>query len=181
MFINIGHFAANGFQNFLRPLIRTFGYSDTISLVHATPPHLLGTIISNLQSYTSGRYREKTWHITVSKIIVASGFVICLSTLNVAARFFAIFLFAGFSYGVNNINISWAAATIGQTDEKKSVGIAIVNTVGNCASILSPYLWPDSDSPRFVTAQSASLAFCGLAITPTWVMRFILMRENERI
>ncbi|KAK5094097.1 hypothetical protein LTS08_008726 [Lithohypha guttulata] len=175
------HFSANGFKNFLPQLIKTFGYSDTVSLVLTTPPYLLSTVVSVLVSWTSGRYNERTWHITACKLVAIAGFIIAVSTLNIGARMFAVFLFVGATYGVNNINIAWVAATLGQTDEKKSVAIAIVNTVGNCASIFTPYLWPDSDSPRFLTAMFSSIAFCVGVIALTWLMRLVLMQDNRRI
>lgn len=179
--IGILHFSANGFKNFLPQLIKTFGYSNTVSLVLTTPPYLLSMFISVLVSWTSGRYNERTWHITACKLTAIAGFVIAVATLNVGARMFAVFLFVGATYGVNNINIAWVAATLGQTDEKKSVAIAIVNSIGNCASIYTPYLWPDSDSPRFLTAMFSSMAFCVGVIILTWLMRWILMRDNRRI
>ena len=179
--IYVLHVASFGFQNFLPQLIRTFGYSNTISLVLACPPYLLGTIVSIVVAWTSGKHSEKTYHITVSKAIVAVGFIICAASMSVPARFFAVFLFAGFSYGVNNILLSWAAATCGQTDEKKGVALALINMIGNSGSIFSPYLWPDSDSPRFLKAMLCSLAFCVSTVIMVWVMRFILKRENKRI
>jgi hypothetical protein len=90
-------------------------------------------------------------------------------------------LFVGATYGVNNINIAWVAATVGQTDEKKAVAIAITNTLGNLASVYTPYLWPDRDAPRFAPAMYASIGFSAGVVILSWVMRSILMRENRKL
>jgi hypothetical protein len=79
-----------------------------------------------------------------SKLIVCAGFTIAAATYNVAARYVAIMIFVGATYGVNNIVLAGAAASCGETDEKKAVAIAIADNFGNIASVYTPYLWPDS-------------------------------------
>jgi len=175
------HLSANGFKNFLPSAIKTLGFSRTVTLVLTTPPYLLAAVASVLVSWSSGRFNERTWHITASKIVAIVGFIISCATLNIGARYFGIVLFVGATYGVNNINIAWVASTLGQTDEKKSVAIAIANTLGNLASVYTPYLWPDSDAPRYAKAMSASAAFSLGVIIVAWVLRLVLQRENRRI
>ena len=102
-------------------------------------------------------------------------------TLNVGARYFAMVLFVGATYGVNNINLAWAAAVLGQTDEKRAVVLAISNTLGNLSFVYTPYLWPDSDKPRFGMAMWASVGFSAGVILCAWVLRFIMQRDNRKI
>jgi len=102
-------------------------------------------------------------------------------TLNIPARYFAMCVFVGATYGVNNIGMGWVSSTLGQTNEKKAVAVAIANTMGNLGSVYTPYLWPDDDAPRFATAMGASIGFSAGVIVIAWVMRFILMRENRKI
>lgn len=70
---------------------------------------------------------------------------------------------------------------IGQTDEKRSVGLALVNSIGNIAFVYTPYLWPDLDSPRFIVAMSSSCGFSAAVIAVVWLVRWDLQRENRRI
>ena len=97
------HLSANGFKNFMPSVVQTLGFSTTVSLVLTCPPYLLSAILSIIVSWTSGRYNERTWHITVSKSIAIVGFAIGWGTTNVAARYFAMCVFVGATYGVNNI------------------------------------------------------------------------------
>src|SRR6187402_2909499 len=90
-------------------------------------------------------------------------------------------LFVGATYGVNNIGMGWVASTLGQTNEKKAVAVAIANTLGNLGSVYTPYLWPDSDAPRFGTAMAASIGFSVGVVICAWIMRFILVKENQKI
>ncbi|KAJ6079708.1 hypothetical protein N7467_009461 [Penicillium canescens] len=175
------HLSANGFKNFMPTVVKTLGFNSTITLVLTCPPYLIATFTSVAVSWSSGRFNERTWHITVSKALAIVGFALACGTLNIGARYFAMILFVGATYGVNNINISWVAATVGQTDEKKAVAIALTNTLGNIASVYTPYLWPDSDAPRFSMAMYCSIGFSAGVVILAWVMRVILMKENRKI
>lgn len=175
------HLAANGFKNFLPTVVKTLGFGTTTTLALTCPPYLVAGGISILVSWSSGRFNERTWHTTVSKLIACSGFAIAAATYNVAARYIAIMIFVGATYGVNNIVLAWAAASLGETDEKKAVAIAMTNTVGNLASVYTPYLWPDDGSPGFLAAFLASIAFSVMVIVSAWAMRLILVRKNRKL
>lgn len=90
-------------------------------------------------------------------------------------------LFVAASYGINIIIISWAAATVGQTDEKKAVTIAMANIFANAANIYTPYIWPKSDAPRYAKAMSASCAFSVGVVAVVWILKWDLKRVNKKI
>lgn len=60
------------------------------------------------------------------------------------------------TYAVNSIILGWVSSTCGETKEKKASSLAIVNTIANVSFIWTPYLWPDSDAPRYTIAMSSS-------------------------
>lgn len=162
-------------------VVQTLGFNRTITLVLTCPPYLLAAFASVAVSWSSGRFNERTWHITASKAVAIVGFIIGVVTLNVGARYFAMCLFVGAVYGVNNINLAWTAATVGQTNEKKTVAIAIVNTMGNLSFVYTPYLWPDTDKPRYAIAMWSSVGFSAGTVVIAWALKFILSRDNKKI
>jgi len=180
LMINL-HLSANGFKNFMPTVVKTLGFSTNVTLFLTCPPYLVATFASVIVSWSSGRFNERTWHITISKSLAIVGFAVAWGTLHTGARYFAMVLFVGATYGVNNIGMGWVASTLGQTNEKKTVAVALANTIGNVASVYTPYLWPDTDAPRFGTAMGASIGFSAGVIVCAWVMRWILMRDNKRI
>jgi hypothetical protein len=193
------HLSANGFKNFLPTVVKTLGFNTTTTLALTCPPYIVAGALSILVSWSSGRRNERTWHITVSKAVAIAGFILSVATLNTAARYVGIVLFVGATYGVNNIilgknfnlsssapnadfpTLGWTASTLGQTDEKKAVAIAMCNTLGNLASVYTPYLWPDSDAPRFLGAMGASIGFSAGVVVCAWVLRFFLKRTNKKL
>ncbi|KAJ2979345.1 hypothetical protein NUW58_g7222 [Xylaria curta] len=175
------HLSANGFKNYLPTAVASLGFSNTISLVLTSPPYLVAAFTSVAASWSSGHFNERTWHITISKGIAIIGFAVATATYNIGARYFAIVLFVGATYGVNNINLAWAAAVVGQTDEKKAAALAIVNTFGNLSFVYTPYLWSDDSAPLFRPACLASIGFSVGAIVTAWIMKWILIRANRKI
>ena len=132
------HLAANGFKNFFPTAVKTLGFNTTITLVLTCPPYLIAGFISVFWSWSSGRYNERTWHITVAKAIAVFGFVLGCATLNTGARYFAMVVFSIGTYAVNSIILGWVGATCGQTKEKKASSLAIVNTCANVSFIWTP-------------------------------------------
>lgn len=175
------HLSANGFKNFVPTLVKELGLNTTTALILTCPPYILAAFVTIFLGYNSGRMNERTWHTTISKVCAIAGFAICESTLNTWVRYFGVMLFVSASYGVNTIVLGWVSSVLGQSDEKKAVALALCNTFGNLSAIYTPYLWPDSDAPRFVMAMTSSIAFSAAVIACAWVMRIILQRDNKRL
>ncbi|KAK9457081.1 major facilitator superfamily domain-containing protein [Dipodascopsis uninucleata] len=175
------HVMADGFKNFFPSVVKTLGFSTTITLVMTSPPYLAAVVVSFLLCYSSGRFNERAWHITTATVVALVGFIIGASTTNVAARYTGMVLFTMSTAGTQNICLEWTASTLGQTVEKKAVALSMANTIGNLASVYSSYLWPNSDAPRYAMGMSASAAFCFAYIILVWIMRTLIVRENNRI
>jgi ABC-type dipeptide/oligopeptide/nickel transport system permease component len=74
--------------------VSSLGFNTTITLVLTAPPTLLAGAVGIMVGISSGKYNDRTWHITVMMGIAVVGFAISAITLNVAARYVSCFLFA---------------------------------------------------------------------------------------
>ncbi|KAM0328535.1 hypothetical protein ACHAQA_004942 [Verticillium albo-atrum] len=175
------HMAASNFKNFFPTIVGTLGFDRDTTLALTCPPYIVSGIVSILWAANSGRMNERTWHITIAKIVAVFGFILACTTKNIGARYFAMCVFASGVYAVNSVILGWVASTCGQTREKKAVSLAIVNTVATLGPIYTPYLWPSSDAPMYTIAMSSSAVFSALSAALAWVMRWVLIRENRRI
>lgn len=72
----------------------SLGFNTTITLVLTAPPSLVAGVVGILIGISSGKFNDRTWHITVMMGIAVIGFIISTATLNVAARYVSCFLFA---------------------------------------------------------------------------------------
>jgi multisubunit Na+/H+ antiporter MnhG subunit len=115
--------------------VKTLGFNTTITLVMTCPPFIFAGAAGILFGWSSGRFHERTWHITTGLGIAIVGFVIAASTLNTAARYVAMFVFPVGAYSVNSVIIGWASSTLNQTKEKRAVVLAMTNVGGQIGYI----------------------------------------------
>ncbi|GMF68469.1 unnamed protein product [Aspergillus oryzae] len=175
------HLSSCSFNNFFPTVVGSLGYNSTITLVLTCPPYIATCLASIVIGITSGRYNERTWHITGCIGAAAIGFIISCATLNTAARYISCFLFASGAYAANSVILGWVSATLGQTPEKKAASLSFVNVVANASYIYTAYLYPKSDGPRYLTAMASNAAFSVAVIVSAWVLRFWLQNTNRKI
>lgn len=56
----------------------------------------------------------------------------------------------GIIYGFFVLAATWGPNVIPAPAQKRAVSIAIINGIGNSASIYGVFIWPKSDGPRYV-------------------------------
>jgi hypothetical protein len=168
--------------------------------VLTAPPSLVAGVVGIAIGISSGKFNDRTWHITAMMGLATVGFVISAVTLNVAARYVSCFLFASGSlplansstsqtsltkypgvYSVNSVILGWVSGTLGQTPEKKAVSLSVVNMVSMASFIYTPYLYPKSDGPKYVIAMSSNASFAFASIAAAWGMRTWLTVQNKRL
>jgi len=173
---------AYGFNNFYPSIVQGFHLgSNTVTLVLTAPPYLVGAVLSFLAAYSSDRNRERGFHIAVPMLVAIVGFAISVGTLNVAARYFASFLYITGCFAANAMVFSWAASTLNQTPEKRACAAAMVNLLAQLGNIWSPYFFGPGDGPRYVMAMLLMMAFSVISIICCAVMKTVLKRDNERL
>ena len=120
-------------------MVQTLGFSQIITLVLTCPPYLIAGAVTIAVSWSSGKFNERTWHITISKCVATVGFLVACAPIGVAGRYTAMVIFTIGTYGVNSLILGWCGSTCGQTPEKKAVAIGIVTTVmsKSCACHIS--------------------------------------------
>ncbi|KAG4442910.1 hypothetical protein IFR05_001614 [Cadophora sp. M221] len=175
------HLAANGFKNFFPSVVKTLGFNQTITLALTCPPYLIAGIISVYWSWSSGKYNERTWHITTAKALAVVGFILGFAVTNTAAKYISMVIFSIGTYAVNSIVLGWVGSTCGQTKEKRASAISIVVSTSVSSFIWTPYLWTDDYGGRYTLAMASSAGFSVATAASAWAMRFILMRQNEKI
>ncbi|KAK8086390.1 hypothetical protein PG994_001364 [Apiospora phragmitis] len=175
------HLSACSFNSFFPTVVKTLGFNTTATLLMTCPPFIFAAAAGIMCGWSSGRLHERTWHITIGIAAAVVGFIWAASTLNTAARYVACFVFPVGAYSVNSVIIGWASSTLQQTKEKKAVVLAMTNVAGQVGYIYGAYLWPDYDSPRFAIGFGTSAGFALGSIVCAWILRWMLIRENNKI
>ncbi|KAH6723812.1 major facilitator superfamily domain-containing protein [Leptodontidium sp. MPI-SDFR-AT-0119] len=175
------HLNATSFNQFFPSVVKALGYTPVVTLVLTSPPTLFAGAFGVLIGWSSGRFNERTWHVTGCMGAAMIGFIINCFTLNIAARYIACFLFASGVYSCNSVILGWVSATLGQTPEKKAISLSLINVVSMASFIYTPYLYNNSDAPKYVTAMSANACFSFVSIACAWGMKVWLFRTNKTL
>ncbi|KAF9228382.1 MFS general substrate transporter [Gyrodon lividus] len=168
------------FVNFFPTLTATLGYSTTVTLLMAAPPWILATISTLINAWHADRTGERFFHQTAWWWVVMVGYIISLSTMATPGRYFSLFLmttgYCGFT-----LTLVWVANAIPRPPAKRSAAIGLVNGFGNLGNLMGSYIWKSDWSPKY--QQSMIIALCGLAFASflSFVIRYILIRENKRM
>ncbi|KHN98372.1 Major facilitator superfamily domain, general substrate transporter [Metarhizium album ARSEF 1941] len=119
------------------------------------------------------------WHIVGPIVMGIVGFVISMSTLNVAARYLALFLQAG-SYAGFIVFYSWISSTFPRPPAKRAVAIALINAFSQLGNVAGSYVWALKDD-GFRKSYGIVLSMFGVTMAGCWILRTMLVRLNRRL
>lgn len=174
--------SAYSFNNFFPSMLKGFNLgSKTITLVLTAPPYLVATVIAFGIALSSDRMKERGLHIAAPIVFAVIGFIITVSTLDKAGRYFASFLYVGGLFGSNSIIYAWASSSLNQTPAKRACATAIVNIMSQIGNIYAPYFFRPQDAPRYILAVILMTVFSGLSIVTVLYMKFDLTKENKKL
>lgn len=124
---------------------------------------------------------EHCWHIVVCTVIALIGSVILISTLNVGARYFSIFLLCSGTFVGLNIQISWETTVVPRPRTKRAALIAIANCVSSVTHWFSPYFFLTNQEPRYELGGGILIIGAGLTIISCLLTRWWSMRKNKEL
>ncbi|OJJ48158.1 hypothetical protein ASPZODRAFT_62023 [Penicilliopsis zonata CBS 506.65] len=177
-------YIAAAVTNFFPTVVGTLGYSRnqtyglTAVRTGATPP-VLCVIVMIINGFHSDKKQERYLHIVCPMVVCVVANIIAVSTLNTAARYFAMMLMPSSFYGSTVAVLSWAAGSLSQPSIKRATALALINAVCNTPNIWTSYLY--YSSPRYLAAFLVNLAAAVLAIILATVTRIYLRRQNYKL
>ncbi|CAH0058197.1 unnamed protein product [Clonostachys solani] len=179
MFTFTAYVVGLSFNAFFPTLTNTLGFGYVPTLLMSSPPWVFSCIVSVIVSWHSDRTQEKFWHITCPILGGIVGFVISMSTLNVAARYVALFLQAS-SYAGFIVFYSWISSSFPRPPAKRAVAIAMINAFSQLGNIAGSYVWGLSDN-GFRKSYGIVLSMFGVTIVGCFAFRCILVRLNKKL
>ncbi|KAL5504730.1 hypothetical protein ACEPAH_7393 [Sanghuangporus vaninii] len=168
------------FVIFFPTLTATLGFDTKITLLLASPPWILATVVCCLNSLHADRTGERFWHLTLPWWGAIAGTIIALSTFSTTGRYISLFLMASGNAGFTLILV-WLSNTITRPPAKRAASIGLVNGVGNIGSLIGSYAWKAEWGPLYHRSMEISVAALLFSVSLASVMRFILVRKNKRL
>lgn len=171
---------AAGFQNFFPTLTATLGYSRIVSLLLCAPPYIFIVFWALGHSLLSDRLENRFWFFMYPIPITIVGFVIFMATDNFGARYFSLFLMC-FIFAMNGTAYAWIANAIPRPPAKRAAAYAFINSIGNSASIWTPFTYRDRDEPYYRPALAINIALQLIAAVCAFWMRWYLTKQNRTL
>ncbi|KAF7587218.1 hypothetical protein BBP40_007531 [Aspergillus hancockii] len=167
------------FNAFFPTLTGTLGFSYVPTLLMSAPPWVFSCIFSLCVAWSSDRYQEKFWHIVGPILVGLVGFIISMSTLNVAARYVALFLQAA-SYAGFIVFYSWISTSFPRPPAKRAVAIAMINAFSQLGNVAGSYVW-DLEENGYRKSYGIVTAMFGITIVGCLGFRMLLSNLNKKL
>ncbi|KAI1134743.1 major facilitator superfamily domain-containing protein [Hypoxylon sp. FL0543] len=167
------------FNAFFPTLTGTLGFDYVPTLLMSAPPWVFSCIVSLVNAWHADRTQEKFWHITGPIIGGIVGFIISMSTLNVAARYVALFLQAS-AYAGFIVFYSWISSSFPRPPAKRAVAIALINAFSQLGNVAGSYVWDLKDN-GYRKSYGIVTALFGITIVGCWAFRAILGNLNRKL
>ncbi|KAL5487783.1 hypothetical protein ACEPAI_5891 [Sanghuangporus weigelae] len=167
------------FNAFFPTLSQTMGFSNTITLLLCAPPWVVATICAFIVTRHSDATQERFWHIVCPLFVGIVGFVIAISTMNIAARYISLFLMAS-SYCGFIVFYAWISNSIPRPPAKRAVAIAFINAFSQLGNIAGSYIWPRNWGMTYRNSYAICIATNGLSIVMCFIFRLHLQRLNKQ-
>lgn len=99
---------------------------------------------------------------------------------NFGARYFSLFLQV-FVFAMNGVLYAWVSSSLPRPPAKRAAALAFINSVGNAASIWTPFTYKTADAPFYRPALGICIALQCMAAICAVVLRVLLQRQNKRM
>ncbi|KAF2432934.1 high-affinity nicotinic acid transporter [Tothia fuscella] len=161
-----------GFGTFLPTLIKGLGYLTI-------PVYAVGALSLAAQAYWSDRLKQRALFLLISAVPVTIAYCICIGTPNKIPGYVAMFILVTGVYSVSCLMITWVATNL-TPDYKRSVGLPVFCSIGNCSGLVAGQLYPAEQGPRYIMGNGISAGLevvAAVFVIPTWLL---LRRRNQQ-
>ncbi|KAH7035770.1 major facilitator superfamily domain-containing protein [Microdochium trichocladiopsis] len=168
------------FNAFFPTLTKTLGFDYVPTLLMSAPPWFFACIVCLINAIHADRTQEKFWHIVGPILGGIVGFVISMSTLNVAARYIALFLQAS-AYAGFIVFYSWISSSFPRPPAKRAVAIAFINAFSQLGNVAGSYVWNLNGDGYYRGSYGIVTAMFGLTIVGCFAFRYMLKNLNNEL
>ncbi|KAI5124935.1 hypothetical protein M0805_007362 [Coniferiporia weirii] len=171
---------ALSFNAFFPTLTATLGFGTTVTLILVAPPWFLAAIGAFAVARHSDKVGERFYHIAIPLVVGIIGYIIAMSTMNIAARYVSLFLMA-LTFSGYVVIMAWVSSSIPRPPAKRAVALAFVSCFSQLGNIAGSYVWPKAWGPSYRKSYAICIATQSAAIVMFWIFRRHLQMENERL
>lgn len=140
------------------------GYTGFMIQYMTIPIYGSAFVLNLFVSFFSDRFIQwRGLYLTI--LLLAAGIfsIVVVTHHEYKARYAMLCLMASALWAANALALSYAATTLSDKDSKtRSVGLSLINALGNLAQIYGSYLFPSKDSPKYTMGFGVITGMCFL-------------------
>ncbi|KAK1248636.1 hypothetical protein MKX08_006856 [Trichoderma sp. CBMAI-0020] len=169
-----------GFSTFLPTIINALGEWTVAQVQLLTIPcYFLGAVTYMIIAMLSDRLQMRGIFCVIFGCISIIGYGVLLSDSAPGVHYFGCFLVAGGLYVVVGLPIAWLPNNSPRYG-KRTTATGLQLTFGNASGIMSAFIYPALDGPRFIRGHAVSLSMVGVGICIYGFLWYSLWKANKR-
>lgn len=171
---------ALSYNAYFPTIVATLQYTRTVTLLLCAPPFAFSALVCFVWARHSDRTQERFYHIAISLSIGILGNIIAMSTMNIGARYFSLFLMAQ-AYAGLIVILAWLSSSFPRPPSKRAVALALINAFSQLGNISGSYIWPTPWGPSYRKSYGICVAASSTAILMCWIFKQHLLRLNKKL
>ncbi|TKX21735.1 MFS transporter-like protein 113 [Elsinoe australis] len=177
-----GQTGAAGIQNYFPTLTQTITGANrrTEALLLCAPPYIFMVVWSFIHCRISDKLGKRFLFFVYPIPISIIGFIIFMATGNFGARYFSLFLQI-FVFAMNGTIYAWISSSIPRPPAKRAAALAFINSVGNAASIWTPFTYRPRDAPFYRPAIGICIGLQCMAFVCAISLMVLLKKQNKTL
>lgn len=177
MMFQAGLMPVYSFSLFSPTLTANLGYAAATAQLMSVPPYVVAAVTTCAAGYFSDRMQKRAPLTLVCSAVGALGFILLIATDIATVQYIGLFLAAAGGYPLIPLVVSWGANNAGGS-LKKGVAAAIIVSVGNAGGIISSFIYPATDKPRYYKGHAICMAYDVMCFVLAGFMWWYLSRRN---
>ncbi|GAA6062885.1 hypothetical protein JCM10212_002107 [Sporobolomyces blumeae] len=161
----------NAFGFFAPTIVASLGFEGPKAQLMTVPPNVFAFCVIVFNSWHSDRTRERPLHILAGCSLVGAGYLILAVVKHWGVRYMGVMFIACTNAAVIPFLAFRTATVSGSTSTAIATGGVIA--IANMAGVVPPFLFPSSDSPRYIMGNwtcFALVVFAALIVVFLWFM-----------
>ncbi|KAJ5298256.1 uncharacterized protein N7443_006376 [Penicillium atrosanguineum] len=180
----IGQFGVDtmlyGYSTFLPTIIEGMGDWSTPQVQALTIPcYALGAIVYLIVAWLSDRTQHRAVFVCIFSAISVIGYGILIADVPSGVHYFGALLVALGLYVTVGLPLAWLPTNLPRYG-KRTFATGLQLTFGNVSGVMSPFLYKNSEAPRYVKGNAVTLGLVGFAGVLYGMMWLALRAINKR-
>ncbi|KAM3561676.1 hypothetical protein ARSEF4850_003098 [Beauveria asiatica] len=169
-----------GYSTFLPTIIRGLGrWSPAQVQLLTIPCYFVGASAYMAAATVSDRTQKRGLFCLVFGAVSAVGYAVLLADASSGVHYFGCFLVAAGLYIVVGLPLAWLPNNSPRYG-KRTTATGMQLTIGNASGIMSSFIYPTADAPRFIRGHAVTLAMVATGTVIYGLLWAWYKRENER-